>query len=259
MKTFFKVLASIGALVVLAIIAVIFFTAGMSDTADNFFAAVKSKNMDKAYTFLTEDFKNNTSKTDLEKYLKNNSLSNFKEANWDSRSVNGGRGKLTGSITTMSGGVVPLTVNFLKGENEWKIYSIQKPSSGIQEETTSNEIPSEKEQVKLVRESIHLFAVSVKEQNMKKLYNHTSSLFQQQFSIEKFNKVYKSFFQYEDKLMILDNYVPKFTSKATINEDGVLALKGEYPTKPSKFTFSQKYIYEGVSWKLLGFNAHVKK
>ena len=258
MKIVVKILAGIGALLIIAIMAVMFMTSGMSDTADKFFAAVKSDNYDEAYSLLSEDFKSNTSKSQLKSYLSKNALTEFKEASWESRSVNGGRGKLTGSITTENGGVVPISLGFVKGENDWKIYSIKKPSSGIQEETESVQLPSEAEQIKLVSDSMHVFALSVKEKNMKKMYRHVSHLWQKQFTVEKFNEAFKSFFQFGDALMILDQYSPQFSKKASINDDGVLILEGLYPTKPNKVYFKQKYIYEGLGWKLMGFNVNIK-
>lgn len=258
MKTFLKILAGIGAVVVIAIVAVMFMTSGMTDTADRFFTAVKSDNYDEAYYLLSEDFKNNTSKNELKAYLTSNALNNFKDTSWNNRSVNGGRGELIGSVTTETGGVVPISLGFIKGENDWKIYSIQKPSSGIQEETVSAQMPSEKEQIKLVSDSMHIFAISVKEKSMSKMFNHVSNLWQKQFSIAKFDEAFGSFFQFDDTLMVLDQYSPQFTDKATIDENGVLLLKGLYPTKPKQLHFEQEYIYEGLGWKLMGFNVNIK-
>lgn len=258
MKTFLKILAGIGALVVIAIVAVMFMTSGMSDTAEKFFAAVKSDNYDEAYSLLSEDFKNNTTIIQLKSYLDKNALNKFKETSWESRSVNGGRGELTGSITTESGGVVPISLGFVKGENDWKIYSIKKPPSGIQEETESVQLPSEKEQILLVSDAMHIFAVSVKEKSMSKMYNHVSNLWQKQFSVEKFDETFNSFYQFGDALMLLDQHSPQFSEKAAINEDGVLILKGLYPTKPNQLYFEHKYIYEGLGWKLMGLNVNIK-
>ena len=258
MKTFLKILSGIGALVVIAIVAVMFMTAGMSDTGDKFFVAIKSDNYDKAYSLLSEDFKSTTSKVQLKTYLEKNALTKFKDASWESRSVNGGRGELTGSIATESGGVIPISLGFVKGENDWKIYSIKKPASGIQEETEVAAMPSEKEQIKLVSEATHVFAVSVKEKNMSKMFNHVSNLWQKQFSVTKFDEAFGSFYQFGDALMVFDQHSPQFSEKATIDEDGVLLLKGLYPTKPNQLYFEQKYIYEGLGWKLIGFNVNIK-
>lgn len=153
---------------------------------------------------------------------------------------------------------MPISLGFVKGENDWKIYSIKKPSSGIQEEIDTAQLPSEQEQIKLVNDAMHIFAVSVKEKSMSRMYNHVSVLWQKQFSVEKFDEVFNSFFQIGDALMVLDQHSPQFSEKATINEDGVLILKGLFPTKPNQVYFEQKYIYEGLGWKLMGLNVNIK-
>lgn len=258
MSKFLIILAGIGAIVVIAIAAVFFFTAGMVDKADEFFTHIKSNNYDQAYSLLSQDFQSNTSMNDLKAYISKNSLNNFKEASWESRSINGGRGTLTGSITTESGGVVPITLNFVKGESGWRIYSLQKPSSGIQEETAAIQIPTEQEQVQLVSTSMHVFAEAVNEKSMKKFHSHISHLWQKQFTVDRLDGAYGKLYSIDADLTVLDNYSPQFSSKATIDEDGVLLLAGRYPTKPNSVIFEQKYIYEGLGWKLLGFNISFK-
>ena len=57
---------------------------------------------------------------------------------------------------------------------------------------------------------------------------------------------------------LLDNYSPSFDEKASINEDGVLVIKGRYPTQPSQVYFEQKYITEGQDWKVIGLNVNIK-
>ena len=254
MKTFLKILAGIGAVIVIAIIAAMIMTSGMSDAADKFFSAVKSDDYDEAYLLLSDDFKSNTSKSQLQTYLSNNALTNFKETSWESRSVNGGRGELVGSITTESGGVVPISLAFVKGENDWKIYSIKKPSSGIQEETESVQLPSEREQVKLIVDSMNIFAISVNEKSMQKFHDHISYIWQTDFSVEKLDEAYGSLYNLEADLTVLNQQSPQFSTKAEISEEGVLVLAGHYPTTPTSVLFNQKYIYEGLSWKLIGFN-----
>lgn len=257
MKTFLKILAGIGALVVIAIVAVTLMTSGMSEVADNFFAAVKSDDYEEAYSLLSDDFKSNTSKSQLEIYLNKNALTSFKEASWGSRSVNGGRGELTGSIATESGGVVPISIGFVQGGKDWKIYSIKKPSAGLQEEAESGQLPSEEEQVKLVVDSMNIFAISNSEKSMKKFHDHISYLWQKQFSVGQLDEAYDDLYSVEVDLTVLEKYSPQFNAKAAV-DDGILILSGLYPTKPARVLFEQKYIYEGLSWKLIGFDINLK-
>lgn len=257
MKTLFKIFAGIGAVVVIAIAAVFYFTAGMADTADKFFLAVKSNNYDKAYTYLSEDFKNNTDKQQLKSFLENNSLSQFKESSWNSRSIEGSRGELVGSITTESGGVIPISLNFIKAD-DWLIYSIQKPNSGIKQESQKSELPSEKVQIDLVNESMRIFAVAVSEKSMNKMFAHISHYWQKQYSEQKFTETFKDFYQFGNALMVLDQYSPQFSEAGKLNDEGILIIKGIYPTKPSQVLFTHKYIYEGLGWKLIGFKVNVE-
>jgi len=61
MKKFLKVVLGIIAVVVLGIAAIFYFIADMVKVADGFFDAVKSRDISKAYSYLSDDFKANTS------------------------------------------------------------------------------------------------------------------------------------------------------------------------------------------------------
>lgn len=257
MNELVKILLGIVGIFVLAIVAIFFCTADMVTSANEFFTAIKNNDMNKAYTHLSEAFQASTSQFDLETYLKKNLIHKFKEASWESRSISGRRGKLIGSITTESGGVVPITLSFVKGENGWKIYSIQKPSPGIQEESSSLEIPSEQELVKLVSESMHVFTESVNDKSMAKFHSHVSNLWQQQFTIEKLNEAFGGFYDIGVDLTSLAYYSPQFKSKPSLDENGVLIIAGYYPTKPNQVHFEQQYVYEGLGWKLISFSVNL--
>lgn len=258
MKTFGKVLLGIVAVVALGIAAVFFFTADMARTADGFFKAVKADDMDSAFTYLSADFKAGTSEQALRDYLAANALDDFKEASWGSRSINGSRGSLVGSVTTRSGGVVPITLSFVKADSGWKIYSIQKPASGIQEEISGPRLPPEQELVKLVADAMLVFAESVNEKSMAKFHRHVSNLLQQQYSVTQLDEAYASFYDLGADLTVLKGYSPQFDTPPAVDGDGVLRIKGRYATQPNSVYFEQSYIYEGLGWKILGFNIQVK-
>ena len=258
MKTIGKILLGIIALIAIAISAIFFFTSDMVTTADDFFRAVKNKDIQAASAHLSEDFKASTPTNELEQYLKNNSLDKFNEADWGSRSISGGRGSLSGSVTTDAGGVIPITLNFVKGESGWKIYSIEKPASGLKEETSARQVPTEQEQVRLVAQSVSVFADAVSDKSMAKLHSHISNLWRQQVSIEELDEIFGGFYDFNADLRILNNYSPSFNAQPSVDENGVLEISGYYPTKPDQFKFEHSYIYEGLSWKLIGFSAYIE-
>jgi len=78
-------------------------------------------------------------------------------------------------------------------------------------------------------------------------------MWQKQHSTEDLNAAFQSIINSESNWSALDNFTPKIV-EARIDENGVLSLAGYYPTESNRVNFEQQYIYEGVAWKLLGFN-----
>ena len=273
MKKFFSILLKIlGGLMLLAIIIVgiaFYSTSGIVDVADAFFQAVKEKNISKAHSYLAEEFKATTDEAALNDFLTKGAILNYKEASWDERSTNNGRGELSGTITTDTGGTIPIKMAFTKEKDAWKIYTIEKPTAGLQSSTnntasntpttpTSPTLPSKTEQAALVSQAIHDFAISVNAKSMEHFRQTIAKLWQEQFTTKQLDQAYASLIKADINLSILDNLEPTIENEAKLDEKGWIALKGTYPTKPSKVYFEQSYTYENGAWKLTEFNINIK-
>lgn len=258
MKTWAKVLLGVVAVVSIAVTAVFYLTAGMTDTANGFFAAVKQNDFNKARNYLAEDFKANTSENALKEFLAKSAISNFKEASWSNRQISGGRGELEGSITTETGGVVPIKLTLVKENDTWKIFSLEKPISGVQATGSRPTPPQAADAIALVKKTMHNFIASVEKKNMEHFRETTSQLLKDQFTTEQLNQAYKSIIESGAKWSVLENMEPALSSDAAIGENGVLLLAGYYPTEPRKVDFEHKYIYEGDSWKVVGLSISIK-
>ncbi|MCK7513141.1 MAG: hypothetical protein MZV70_60045 [Desulfobacterales bacterium] len=110
----------------------------------------------------------------------------------------------------------------------------------------------------MVKQSTHDFIVSINKKDMGHFRSTVSRLWQKQHSTAQLNRAFKAIMDSGANWSVLDNYEPVLADEATINPDGVLILTGHYPTEPAKVYFEQKYINEGLAWKLLGFNINVK-
>jgi hypothetical protein len=258
MKKLLKIVVGIAVVFVLAIGAVFYFTAGMAGAADEFFAAIKKQDIATARGYLSEDFKASTDETALKNFLTKGALLNFKETTWSSRQITGGRGELEGEVITESGGVVPLKLLFAKENDTWKIYGIQKPTAGLQTEQSSPNIPAKADQVALVKQAMHDFAVSVNNKSMEHFHSTVSQLWQREFTAQKFDEAFGAFFESGLDLTVLDGFESSIEPVA-VDENGVLVLEGFFPTRPSKVTFKQQFVYEGIGWKLVGFKVNVNK
>jgi hypothetical protein len=263
MKTWVKVLLGVVAVGLIAVIAAVtalfYLTGGMTDTANGFFAAVKHNDFNEARNYLAEDFKANTSENSLKEFIAKSAISNFKEASWSNRQIStGGKGELEGSITTETGGVVPIKLTFVKENDTWKIFSLEKPPAGVQTAGLKPSPPQAADAIALVKKTMHNFIVSLEQKNMEHFRETSSQPLKNEFTTEQLNQAYKQIIESGTNLSVLENMEPVLSSDATIGEDGVLLLTGYYPTEPSKVHFKQKYIYEGVSWKPSGLSISIK-
>jgi len=204
MKRLLKIVVGIVVVFVAAIIAVLYFTAGMADTANTFFAAIKKQDIATARSYLSEDFKASTDEAALTEFLSKGALLKFKEASWSNRQISGGRGVLNGEVITDTGGVVPLKLLFVKENDAWKIYGIQKPTAGLQTGESSPIVPGKSDQVALVKRSMHDFALSVNSKSMEHFHGTVSQLWQRQFTPQKLNESFGAFFDAGVDLTVLD-------------------------------------------------------
>lgn len=93
---------------------------------------------------------------------------------------------------------------------------------------------------------------------MTRFHSYVSRLWQEQYTVQKFDEIFGGFYNLDSDLRVLGNYSPIFENRPTLDEDGVMLITGFYPTKPQQFYFEQSYIYEGMSWKLVGFSANIR-
>ena len=254
MNKVLKVILGIVAAIVLLVGAVFYFTAGLVETADAFFAAVKRGDMATARSFLSEDFKANTDEAALREFLAKTTLANFKESHWSDREISNGRGEMHGSITTESGGSVPLTIVLVKEDGAWKIYNMKKPSAGASIADGTDTVPGKAEQLALAKLTMHDFAATVHGGSMAHFRGTTSQLWQRQFPLEKFEDAFKSAYTMRAVFDAIGDTDPEITPATALGEHGELLIRGRFPTAPDSVEFDAKYVHEGVAWKLIGFH-----
>jgi hypothetical protein len=270
MKKIWKVLGIIAGVIAVIVIVALFATSGLRSTADEFFGAVKQQDMAKARTYLSEEFKASTDDAALKAFLSNSALLNFKEASWSESNIDNGRGELNGLITTETGGHIPIKLMFVKEHEAWKIYALQKPTAGLQSSQPAETpaiassaqpvatVPAAADQINMSRQAMHDFALSVKSKNMEHFRSTISQLWQSQFTTQQLNDAYGQIIKANLDLTVVDPLQPVLDGNAALDDKGVLTIKGHYATHPSTLYFEDNFIYEGVAWKLIGLNIHIK-
>ncbi len=105
---------------------VFYATSDMAAAGDNFFAASHKGDYDAAYALMSEDVRRNSGKDALEAFVLHSGFDKVVDTSWSSRSFQNDTGKLEGSVTTETGGVIPVTVQLVKENDAWKITYINR-------------------------------------------------------------------------------------------------------------------------------------
>lgn len=230
-------------------------TAGIAATADEFFIALKAQDFAKAKTYLAEDFRAATSDEDLRNFVTRSALSNYASASWSTRSIQNSTGTLEGVVETTSGGSIPMSISLVREHDDWKIYTLRKLDAGIQSMQSGN-TPSVAEQVRLVRATTHDFADAVARKDFTTFHANTASVLQKQLTAADLQKAMQSFVDTGEDFRPLDNMMPIINS-ASLDDDGALVIEGSYATTPNPFKFRNRYLYEGIDWKLISTNSKI--
>lgn len=125
MKKLLKVLLGLSIIGGVVFGVVMHMTSGMVDAADSLFKAIKQQDSAKARSFLSQESSQKLDDKTLKKLMEADSLAHYKEVSFPNRDISGERGEMNGTITTTSGGVVPVRVVMVKEGDVWKVYSFQ--------------------------------------------------------------------------------------------------------------------------------------
>lgn len=257
LKTLLKIIIGIALLVAAGIGAVFYFTSDMTDTADRFFGAIRDNDIDRSHALLSGQFRTTTSRDELARFVEANALTGYRDASWGSRSVESGRGRISGTVNLENGSSIPMTLDFIKEDGKWLIYALHKQASGLQDEASPVAVPGEEEIVDMVRRTDLEFAHSVNAGSMQRFHGYVSRLWQGQHSVEQLDQAFDSFYRAGVDLTVLENFAPQFTAPPVLDDQNILVVTGLYPTRPSQYHFEQKYVYEGLGWKLIGYKANI--
>ena len=125
MKKLLKVLLVLGIVAGSGFAVVMHMTSGMVETADSFFQAVKRQDLAQARSLLAQETNQKLDDAALQKLMRADSLARYKESSFPNRQISGDRGEMSGTLTTTSGGVVPVRVVLVQEGRAWKVFAFQ--------------------------------------------------------------------------------------------------------------------------------------
>jgi len=257
MKKFLKIL---GVLIVIALIGggfAFFFTRGMVNSAAEFFARISSGQLQEAYDGTSSQFKASIDIAQLQSFVENSSLDRFREASWGSRSFENNLGRLDGTVVLDDGSSMPMFLEFIKEDGEWKLFHIEKKKAGITTDDPMS-VPEGTELAELIKGTTKEFTKSLDLKDMTSFRHYMSKLWRDQYTVEMLDEAYGSLYEMGVPWLSLENYKTVIPAAPVIDADGVLIVDGYYLTEPDNFVFTYKYIAEAGAWKVLGVHVRFK-
>lgn len=152
---------------------------------------------------------------------------------------------------------VTFKLKYIQDKSAWKLLGINVQVVPFVE--SAGPIPSEAEAKRLVLDSLMAFNQALRAKNFDSFYAQIAKLWQAQTTSAKLKEIFQPFLAQDADISPIAKLEPVFDSKPAINEDSFLAIKGSYPTQPSKVFFDLTYVYEEQNWKLIGINVNLKK
>lgn len=229
--------AAIG-LVFLAIIgAIVFFalsmTSGVADAGKTFLSQIGSGKITEAYESASATLKSKQTAAEFEETVKKIGLTDYASASWSNRQMENDRGQLDGSVTTRSGGKIPLHLDLIKEGGAWKIYSYDALQAGTSVEKPAEKsgkaVPSDDQAKIIALKTLLAFNQAVKEKSFVAFQELGSSGFREQFSPEKLLAAFKGFIDQDVDISSIQQVQPVFDPAPAIDSNSVLLLKGLYP------------------------------
>lgn len=256
-------------IVVIIVVVALQATKGVVKSADKFFALIQTGKVEEAYNSTAREFQAAASLEVFQKFLEIATLDNFARASWTTRSISGNTGKLIGSIHTKEGGVVPIEIDFVKEEGQWKILRITKQTAGISQKQKEaeleeaaplmgKEVPSDETLAAMISESIWILGDGINKNDLANFYNHIAKIWQRQTDASSLKQAFYDFIDKKIDLTIIQGQTPVLSEPPAIDNDGVLRLKGYYATQPYIINFELGYLYEHPQWRLVAVNIHTK-
>jgi hypothetical protein len=160
--------------------------------------------------------------------------------------------RLEGMGTLSNGARRWLNMRFVKRDEGWRLALVGVESAEVIDEPAALQLPSSENVEALLEGVMQAFVAGVRARRFDRLYGLMPSHIGEQFSLQEMNVRLLKAIKRQDYAEALA-MKPTLTSPAAIEENGLLALQGHYPTSPL-IRFRHKFQYEHGDWRLLHFS-----
>ncbi len=247
MKTWHKIALGV-AVAIVALVALVFYaTSGVTDAGNRFFQATREGDYEAAYALTSQEIQRNNSLEKFRAFAESNGFDTVTETSWSSRSMSGNTGALSGTLTTESGGVIPVEIGLVKEAGGWKINAIERDIAGLSD-GASQTMPPPAVQQSMVLSDTRRFASSLGDDDF-------AFFLPEWVDVMTEPELSGGFAQFRpDRQRIVDiTAQPPTITSAEFTDEGLLRLRGFFANEAGRYEFEYDYAGHDGDAKLYAF------
>jgi len=250
-----------GFLVLMAIVFALVFklTGGLVATTDSLFENIQAQKYASAYDLMSTQYQKKHTIDDWRELVETLSFDSVDDTYWASRNITGDMGSLEGTVTYSDGRKIPMIINFVKEQGDWKVLDFvaySEPKEDVvldSRRTASDRVDSGSGALKsdedLIKETLQQFYLGVEADDYATFYNdYTASSFQKESSLADFNEAFDVYLGNEEWLDPINDGDLAFSSAV---EDGILSLVGTFENDTRIVDFDTQFVQEDDVWMVI--------
>ena len=213
--------------------------------------------MEEAYQSTATGFRSGQDAAAFAATIREIGLTRYKSASWAQREIKNDRATLEGSVTTVDGGTIPLTIALVSEGDEWRVLNLTTPRAGAaigDAEKATAVAPDDNTVRQLVNQTMRSFSQALQRNDFGPFYETISDRWKGQITGEGLSRAFQPLIDRKTDFANIQSLDPTFGAPPAIDQDGLLVATGFYPSEPDRAGFELSYIYEAPTWKLFGIH-----
>ncbi|MEX1258037.1 MAG: hypothetical protein WEG36_10495 [Gemmatimonadota bacterium] len=232
-------------------------TGGAVDASEEFLAPIGEERFEEAYSSAAVALRSQPDLLRFEEVVRTIGLTGYQSVSWSYREIANNQASLEGSVTTVDGGTIPLSMRLVNEEGEWRVLGFETEFAGASITRASGDrgvVPNDDDTGRLVFQSMLSFSGALQRRDFAPFHGTISQLWQAQITPQELLAAFQSLIDNGVDLSNLRGLAPLFDQPPYIDGDNVLNASGYYDSEPYRVDFEVRYLYESPSWKLLGIS-----
>ena len=136
--------------------------------------------------------------------------------------------------------------------DKWKVAAVSLGGIELSTIRFVAPVPAEIQLEELVMETLMRLNQAVKTADFTAFHEQSSMMWKKQITPQGMQKAFQVYIDNKVDFSSYKNAKPQFEPPASVDQQGVLTIKGRFAVQPNPLGFNLQYVRENASWKLLG-------